>query len=313
MNEQNMERPLASRPATMFLKRVSWGAVFAGLVVSLVTQLTLSILGLGIGASTINLEQREPGAAMGIGALVWLIATTIISLFIGGYVAARLAGVPRREDSVLHGIITWGAQTLVAFLLITTAIGGLVTGIAGVLGSTLSAMGRGVGQAATEAVGGMGATGERGVGQRIGGANWDSIKQEAHGMLQQAGPQAAGGQMAVDRALDRMFGQGQISANPADREALVSELSKATGMSQQDAAQRVAQWEQTYQQAQQQFQQTKAEVTEKAKEAGTTAAKGISRAALVTFLLLVLGAISAAVGASYGRPRVLVAEPALPA
>ena len=39
-------RPAAGLSA---LKRISWGAVFAGLVVALVVQLALSLLGLGLG------------------------------------------------------------------------------------------------------------------------------------------------------------------------------------------------------------------------------------------------------------------------
>jgi cytidylate kinase len=37
---------------TILLNKVSWGAVFAGVVVALVTQLILNMIGIGIGAAT---------------------------------------------------------------------------------------------------------------------------------------------------------------------------------------------------------------------------------------------------------------------
>ena len=39
---------------TIMLNRVSWGAVLAGVVVALVTQLILNLLGIGIGAATLD-------------------------------------------------------------------------------------------------------------------------------------------------------------------------------------------------------------------------------------------------------------------
>ncbi len=51
------------------IKRVSWGAIFAGAVITLVTQLALSILGIGIGASTVNpLNEQNSTSGLGAGA-----------------------------------------------------------------------------------------------------------------------------------------------------------------------------------------------------------------------------------------------------
>ena len=45
------------------LRRVSWGAVMGGVVVALITQLLLSMLGIGIGVSTIEPATGDtPGA-----------------------------------------------------------------------------------------------------------------------------------------------------------------------------------------------------------------------------------------------------------
>jgi predicted transcriptional regulator len=47
----------------------------------------------------------------------------LISLFAGGYIAARLGGT---FNGWLHGLTTWGTVTLLTLLLLTTAIGQLI-------------------------------------------------------------------------------------------------------------------------------------------------------------------------------------------
>ena len=52
-------RPTAVEDAhTIMLNKVSWGAIFAGVVVGLVVQVLLTMLGVGIGVATL-----DPGAA----------------------------------------------------------------------------------------------------------------------------------------------------------------------------------------------------------------------------------------------------------
>src|SRR5882757_3149039 len=45
---------MAEDAHTTMVSRISWGAVLAGVVVALVTQLLLNMLGIGIGAATLN-------------------------------------------------------------------------------------------------------------------------------------------------------------------------------------------------------------------------------------------------------------------
>lgn len=135
-------------------KRTSWGAIFAGTVVVLATQLLLSMLGIGIGASTINpLTEQNPVSGLGTGAAIWFGISTLISLFLGGWVAGRLAGVPLKTDSMLHGLLTWGLSTLLTFYLLTSAIGGLLGGTARAVGGVASTATQGAATAASGAAG----------------------------------------------------------------------------------------------------------------------------------------------------------------
>ncbi|RZM28322.1 MAG: hypothetical protein EOO88_09375, partial [Pedobacter sp.] len=90
------------------MKRISWSAIFAGVLVAIVTQMLLTLLGLGIGLGTVDpLEERNPVAGLGIGSAIWYIISSLLSLFVGGWVAGRLASAPRLFDGIIHGVLTW--------------------------------------------------------------------------------------------------------------------------------------------------------------------------------------------------------------
>ena len=126
-------------------RRISWGAVVAGTVLALVIQLALNLLGIGIGLSAIVPQQEQTSfSIVGIGSTIWWVLGMLISLYLGGSVAGRLAGIPRRLDGLLHGLLTWGLVTLLTFFLPDTALGRTIGGATSVTGQTLSGTGRGI-------------------------------------------------------------------------------------------------------------------------------------------------------------------------
>jgi hypothetical protein len=138
----NVITPAVSIPPSA-MRRMSWGAVIAGVVAVLSVQILLTVLGLAVGATALDPGQ-DSAKSIGIGAGIWIGISGLIALLIGGWVAARLAGVPDRGDGSLHGFITWGLATLVAAVMITTAAGNLMGGafssIAGPLKGRVSQM-----------------------------------------------------------------------------------------------------------------------------------------------------------------------------
>jgi hypothetical protein len=124
------------------IKRISWGAIIAGVVVALVFQMVFSLLGLGIGIGAINPMEANPMEGLGAGAVIWWGASMLISLFLGGYVAGRLAGMPRNEEGIAHGVLTWSVFTLFSFFLLTTTIGGAFNVIGNTLSKSLSIAGQ---------------------------------------------------------------------------------------------------------------------------------------------------------------------------
>ena len=311
--------------------RVSWAAVLAGATVTLVTQLLLGVLGIAIGASTVNpLQEQDPTAGLGTGAGAWFIVSALVSLFAGGWTAGRLAGVPRTVESVLHGVLTWGIATLVTFYLLTTTVGSLIGGAASILGQGASLLGQGVAAAApqvSDAV--QGAMKDKGI-------DWQSIKDEARETLKQTGkPElqpdklgdkakdakedakqtadaAASDPQASDRQLtdllNRVFNRTTDAANSADRDALINVVAARSGKSKEEATQIVDRWEQTYQKAKEEFNKAKEEAAQKAREAGDATARKVAQAAGWSFAALLLGLAAAGFGGSLGVPKDLRAR-----
>ncbi len=132
--------------------RLSWGAVFAGLVVAIALQLTLTLLGAAIGFSA--WQPGESTGALGVGAAIWAIVSVLLSLFIGGRTTGRLAGILTRTDGILHGILLWALSTIVAVWLLASGVSALAGGATSLVGNVL-----GVGaQAASQVAGGAAAS-----------------------------------------------------------------------------------------------------------------------------------------------------------
>lgn len=115
-------------------KRVSWGAIFAGVAIALTIQIVLGLLGVAFGASSFDpLQEQNPGKGIGIGAAIWLVVSSLIAMYIGSWFAGRLSGGPRL-DGRMHGLLTWSVATLLTVYLISTAAGHLMGGAARLLG-----------------------------------------------------------------------------------------------------------------------------------------------------------------------------------
>jgi hypothetical protein len=115
---------------TIMINRISWGAVFAGVALSLVTQLILNMLGIGIGLSTLDPATGDsPSAqAFSLGAGIWWTLSGIIAAGLGGFAAGRLAGQPKPASAGWHGLTSWAVATLVVAWLLTSAVGSVLGG-----------------------------------------------------------------------------------------------------------------------------------------------------------------------------------------
>jgi hypothetical protein len=123
--DQSLARGAGAMRRPLF-PTVRWGAVFAGVAVGVSTQLVLTLLGIATGLSATAVAQGEsPGA----GPLLWAGVSMLIAAFVGGYVAARMTGLKRKVDGVLHGVVSWAVTTLLFATLATSAGGSMMTGV----------------------------------------------------------------------------------------------------------------------------------------------------------------------------------------
>ena len=129
---------------TILLNEIAWGAVLAGVVVALVTQLLLNMLGLGIGIATLDpgTGDNPSATSLSIGAGIWWTLTGIIASLVGGYAAGRLSGRPKEATAAWHGLTAWAFTTLVIFYLLSSTVGGVLGGIYNTVSSALGGMGR---------------------------------------------------------------------------------------------------------------------------------------------------------------------------
>lgn len=124
---------------SVMLNRVSWGAVFSGVAVGLVTQIVLNLFGYGFGVATVDYgtaagTATATGPALTTGALFWWAASGIIAACIGGYVAGRMSGDSRESTAGWHGLTAWAASTLVVAGLAVAGAGVAVSGSMGAAG-----------------------------------------------------------------------------------------------------------------------------------------------------------------------------------
>ena len=85
-------------------KGISWRALFAGVVTILTVMFLLNLLGLVFGFGTINPTQEEhPFSGLGTGSLIWWLASNIIALFAGGYVAGRVGVSFYNKSGIVRG------------------------------------------------------------------------------------------------------------------------------------------------------------------------------------------------------------------
>lgn len=114
------ERPEPSRP----LDRVRWGAVLAGLVTTLSTLVVLSVLGLAIGLTTFETGDRLSNFGMGAG--IWGAISTFVAFMLGGWVAARSAGVSGRTNAMVNGAMVWAIAIPLVMYLLGSGVGSIM-------------------------------------------------------------------------------------------------------------------------------------------------------------------------------------------
>lgn len=128
------DQPSAHEPHP-FHTLISWPAVIAGALVAIAIGAMLNLLGVALGAASLNPFDlsREEAAGFSAGAGAWVAIANTIALAIGGFVASRTAKFSDHHRGFMHGLAVWALAFMIALLIAgSTAAGGLTAVLNGV-------------------------------------------------------------------------------------------------------------------------------------------------------------------------------------
>ena len=313
---------------------VSWAAVLAGTLAAAALSLILVILGLGFGMSSVSVwsGQGVSAGTLGFTAIAWLAFTQIIAYGMGGFLAGRLRvkWVALHDDEVYfrdtaHGFLTWALASLLCATLLASTIGKIVGGAANA-GANL------VGGISTATMGAAASNTDLDMNNSdstrklsvnnplqymvsslfrkdIGGVNTASdnftnnntttnINTPTSGNnTSESSSQKftdAGSTNQVAEVVSIFVNNLNTPALPPNEIKYAGQLiSQQTGLSQTEAEGRVAMAFKT-------LQEKKAKVTQATKEIAEKARKTVANTALWFFVLLLIGAFSASLAATWG-------------
>lgn len=310
------------------LRHVSWGAIILGLVVAIAFQILLGLLGIGLGFTIVDPADPMGGlAAWGIASSIYLVITQIIALFIGGYIAARLASARTDQSAMFHGLSIWALATIAMVWIGANAVGVAVSG----LSSAVS----GIASAATQTVGAMlpdeislpdisyealpeplkEALRENNISpedlqQELRSAYREVVSPEEQRRLIQELQRAirdilrnpTNAPQQIDEAMNNIFGEQGILSEQ-DLNQLENTLQRSLNLSDQEIQQITSQIQQATQEARRSIREAVQTAEQEAVQAAKAVSDRIGRIALWMFFANVLGLIAAVLGGRIGEVK----------
>jgi hypothetical protein len=287
-NGPQVSDPLATEyeARTLSFNRISWGAVLAGVMVALVTQLILNLIGIGIGAASFDptSNANPSGSTFSIAAGIWWAVSAIVAALAGGYTAGRLSGKPTGTSGSWHGLTAWAVTTLLIFYLMSTSVGAIVGGAF----RTFSTVAGGAAQT-------LGSTAQM-TAQVV--APTLARSSDPFSSIDQSIRSAGGGTdptalRDAATAAVRASLTSDTAGQEAARERAIQALAKAQNISVDQARTQVAEYEQ-------QYRQVVDEAKRQATAAADATARAVSRGALFGAIALILGALAGWFGGRMG-------------
>lgn len=309
-----------------YLNRIAWGAIIAGVIITIIVQLLLSLLGAGIGfASFTPTSDAKPFSGFGTGASIWWFVSILIALFAGGWVSGWLATTTNKIDRLLHGVLTWAIFALFSLYVVTTSVGSAIGGIGALIGKTASAAGGAIKDSAPEV--------STLINDQLGIENSDlkKLKEEANTILKQTGKESlqpenlkdkaqgvandakqAGKEVGEnpkaideesDKLLNKLYSLKDEVLSDVDKDALANVVAARTGKSKVESRQIVDNWVSTAEEVKVKVKQWSHEAEEKAKVVSEDVTNSLGKFAIISFFALLLGAGSAIAGSHLGKNK----------
>ena len=219
---------------------LSWSAIIGGAVAAAAVTLILVALGAGLGFASLSPWSRVGASAttFAVTTAIWFVVVQWLSSAFGGYLAGRLrskwVGIHTDEGvfrDTAHGILAWALATVVAALLLSSAVAAAIGGTARMAGQIGAGAAQGAGEYAAAQAGPAGP----GMGPDLGmGYLTDSLFRTDHPTTPQT-PQDLRGE--TGRIL--LTALGETGVSDADKAYLTQLVAANTGVDQATAAKRV--------------------------------------------------------------------------
>lgn len=275
MNHEDLVTNVGPYPSPTVTSGVSWGAIFAGALVSASMWLLLHILGTSIGLTAIDPETSSL-RAIGIGTGVWSLIAPLLALFLGGLAAGRLAGPMSWLTGAIHGAVVWSLATLATLSLLWMTLTAVLGGAVAAGAEMAPAMSGAAMQAMEECT-----------PETLGVVSDELLAPVNHRLRAEGKPAVTDRQLrdALRDGLKMAVKQGRM-----DRLIVVSVLTRDTPMTQAEASDVATS-------LQRRFDESVARVSDVAKKRTLEAAEAMGKALLGLSLAMVLGLVAAVGGA----------------
>ena len=297
--------PLTYEQWSQGRSHIQWGAIVAGLAVGLAVQMLFTLLGLAIGAWSIDLREAEPTGGIPLATGLWTGMSMLMSAFVGGFAASRLSGAVGRTEGLYHGAVLWGVTSVVFAWLGTTALSFMIGGLFTTVGGGLQMLSQGVGTAVSAASAKM-------PGTAITNITAADLRNQIESVLKatekpelqpstmskdidKKSAQARAGQ-SVHKVSDSTIGEIRDKLAAMDRDAAVNVMVNKLGMSEKQA-QEVAQ---TAIGMVASVKETGKEIKEKSMDIGNATMTRVGSAAWWLFVLALLSLGASLTGGALG-------------
>jgi hypothetical protein len=287
--------------------RISWGAIISGVVVAMILQVAMNMLGLSIGAAAI--DPGDPNAVaptFGTATVLWMAASILISLFVGGAVAGYMSGRIGRNEGLWHGLTVWAVTTILALWMLTSAAGSVLNGVTNALGQGLGLLG----STAAEIVPEVADTAVlqdsllTSIRDEAGAMNGPAVSTTstttdttADGTNATAAEQPRSMNASLVLAVSEMLSAEEGSPEADTARQNVTTMMTDMGYTQEEATATIDRWERDY-------RAVAAQASERAEQAAEDIANAVATTAGLTFMVIALGGLAAGAGGFLGAPEV---------
>lgn len=285
MNTTNTSTDVLYEEAEFRGELISWRTITAGVLFAIAIEAALNLFAVGSGFVVLG-SGIESARAMTIGGIVWLVLSTMISLFSGAWLAGYLADDvdTNAPQGIIQGIMIWTLTTIISLTMITSGFGILISGTGRLAKNTLSAIGGGLESSISS------------LSSVVGEQTFEEVKHIIADKLKDTQIKNEDIRKIVPAARSYFLAADE-SGKAEAKQKIITLVSESSSINRAEAEEMLNKWEQTYQDF---YDRASANIKKGFRETS----KFLSSSFMILFITNILGAVAAVVGASLGYNQI---------